>query len=119
MTWRLSKHAERDLAAILRESRDTFGPAQATRYAAMMARAFELAAEEPERPGSQPCPDISRSTRSLHVSLASRRRRSASHIVYYRVPAAGESTVLILRVLHERMEPNLKIRVAMDDLTRP
>jgi toxin ParE1/3/4 len=118
MRWRLSSQAERDVASILRHTRDRFGPDQATRYAALIVRTFALAAEQPDRPNSHARPELGASTRSLHVAVASARRGPASHVVYYMLPATEDDILMILRVLHEHMEPRRRVRMAISDLTR-
>lgn len=116
MGWRLTRFAERDVAHILRESRDLFGPDQATRYAALLMRTFDLAAEQPDRPNSHERPEFGPSDRSLHVVVAAGRWRGAAHVVYYRSPIRSAGQVLILRVLHERMDPRRRVLAALDEL---
>lgn len=68
---------------------------------------MELIGEAPERPGSRTRDELAPGVRSFHVELAARRRGAAAHVLYYlvRQQAGGGAEVLILRVLHERMDP--------------
>jgi toxin ParE1/3/4 len=65
-----------------------------------------MVAREPERPGSRARGELGAGVRSFHIELAARRRGAASHLLYYArelVPDAGG--MVILRLLHEAMEP--------------
>jgi toxin ParE1/3/4 len=99
--------ADKDVEDILRDSGRQFGPRQQGLYAALIDKAAAMAAEAPERPGSVGRPELSEGVRSFHLELAARRRGAASHILYYRRGHLndGSEGVIILRVLHERMEP--------------
>ena len=80
-------------------------------YAELIDRAIALVTEEPERPSSKDRSDLVAGVRSFHVALASGRKRGASHILYFTVVDRVErgSEVVILRVLHERMEPRPRL----------
>ncbi|WP_411035001.1 type II toxin-antitoxin system RelE/ParE family toxin [Shinella sp. BYT-45] len=107
MTVRLTREAERDLAEIARHTVATFGADQAVRYAALIEHALALLAEDPYRPASRGRDELRPGVRSMHLSRAAVRRHAASHILYYHLAAGAEGAqdVVILRVLHERMEP--------------
>lgn len=70
-----------------------------------------MVADDPSRPASVERPDIRDGVRSFHLEHAAKRRRGASHLLYYveRVGADGEAEVVILRVLHESMEPKKRL----------
>ena len=104
---RLTREAERDLAEVARYTVATFGAEQAMRYAALIEHAFALLAENPHRPVSRERTELRAGVRSLHLSRAAARRHAASHVLYYHLVAGvdGAQDVVILRVLHERMEP--------------
>ena len=107
MNVRLTREAEQDLAEIARYTVATFGAEQAMRYAALIEHAIALLVESPLRAASRERDDLRPGVRSLHLSRVAARRHAASHILYYHLAAAGDGGqhVVILRVLHERMEP--------------
>ncbi len=107
MNYRLTEAADDDIADVLRETMRQFGPLQREKYAALIERAIEMAAEAPERPGSRRRDDLAAGILSFHVEIAARRRGAAVHVVYYlRGPLNdGRDGVIVARLLHERMEP--------------
>jgi toxin ParE1/3/4 len=107
VSYRLTEAAARDVSEVLRETSRQFGLLQRRRYAALITRAIELAAERPDRPGSRSRDELSAGLRSLHVEMAARRRGAAVHVVYYLREQFddGQSGIAVIRVLHERMEP--------------
>jgi len=119
--YRLTEAADRDIAGILAESGRSFGPRQRETYACLIKEAIERLAEEPERLGSRLREDLWPGVRSFHVEIAARRRGAASHIVYYaRGPMAdGGDGVVVLRVLHERMDPVLHLSRSDDGSAAP
>jgi toxin ParE1/3/4 len=65
-----------------------------------------MVALEPERPGSHARDELGAGIRSFHIELAARRRGAASHLLYYvRALMPEEDGIVILRILHEAMEP--------------
>ena len=111
MRHRLTRRADEDIEHILVETLRAFGPRQMQTYAALIDRAIALVAEAPERASSQGRPDLASGIRSFHIALASGRRRGASHVLYFTLTDAAEDDreVVILRVLHDRMEPRLRL----------
>jgi toxin ParE1/3/4 len=107
VSYRLTEAAASDVSEILRETNRQFGPVQRRRYAALVTRAIELAAEQPDRAGSRSHDDLATGLRSLHVEMAARRRGAAVHVVYYlrEQREDGRDGIAVIRVLHERMEP--------------
>jgi toxin ParE1/3/4 len=107
VSYRLTEAAASDISVILRETTRQFGPLQRRRYAALIPRAIEMAAEQPDRPGSRPRDELATGLRSLHVETAARRRGAAVHVVYYLggLLEDGSHGIIVVRVLHERMEP--------------
>lgn len=107
MSYRLTEAAASDISDILRETTRQFGPVQRRRYAALITRTIELAADQPDRPGSRSREDLAAGLRSFHVEIAARRRGAAVHVVYYLREQLehGRDGIAVIRVLHERMEP--------------
>jgi toxin ParE1/3/4 len=108
---RLTRRADEDIAHLLQETFREFGPHQVRIYAALIDRAMALVAEDPERPSSKDRSDLADGVRSFHVALASGRTRGASHVLYFTVVEHEDRSreVLILRVLHDRMEPRPRL----------
>lgn len=109
--YRLTEAADEDIVDILAESGRSFGPRQRERYALLIKKAVEWVAEESGRPGSYSREDVFPGVRSFHMEIAARRRGAASHIVYYAQGdmADGCRGIVILRILHERMDPTLHL----------
>ena len=107
MPYRLSDAADRDVDGILWETVRRFGPRQRQRYAGLINAAIGLIAEAPERPGSRPRDELGPGTRSFHIERAAQRRGATAHVLFYRIEqqhAEESADILVLRVLHERMD---------------
>jgi toxin ParE1/3/4 len=63
--------------------------------------AIDRLAEAPGGPGTRPRDDVAAGLRSLHLAVVARRRRSARHVLLFRLL---DDEVVIVRVLHERMQ---------------
>jgi len=107
VSYRLTEAAAADIADVLRETSRQFGPAQRQKYAALIERAIEMVAEQPDRPGSRQREDLAAGVRSFHIEIAAGRRGAAAHVVYYLRGGLDDGCegVIIARLLHERMEP--------------
>jgi toxin ParE1/3/4 len=117
--YRLTEIAERDVRDILRESARQFGPVQRRNYAALIDEAATLIADQPERPGSRMRDELADGLRSFHVELAARRRGAATHVLFYLEGRLedGRDGVIIVRVLHERMDPLRHIGAGLGTLS--
>jgi toxin ParE1/3/4 len=91
MSFLLTTEAEADILDIYRYTFENFGEAQADIYHDGLHDCFELLADTPL---------IGRDYSFLRPGL--RRYEHISHSVYYRLTDIG---ILILRVLHQRMDP--------------
>lgn len=87
----LTADAERDLIGIYLYGVEKFGVSQANHYMASLNEKMEIAAENPSFGA-----DYS------FVYEGLRRYESISHAIYYRATTRG---ILVLRVLHGRMDP--------------
>ena len=107
--FRLARPAQIDLANILATSAERWGTDGRQKYAAVLAEAMRQVAGEPDGPLTRRRPDLRSGIRSFHVRNARRSVEGAKvgrpvHVLFYRV--AQEGVVEIVRVLHEKMDPN-------------
>ncbi|KAA0598492.1 toxin ParE1/3/4 [Azospirillum lipoferum] len=109
--YRVTDAAKQDFRAILKETREQFGTHQRQIYKGLIATAVKMVATEPGRGGSWDRGGIVPGLRAFHLENAAGRRGAAAHTLYYAVEhlPAGSPRVVILRLLHEGMEPNLHI----------
>jgi len=111
LPYRLTEAADADIRDILRQTARRFGPLQRRRYGELIEQAALMVAAAPERAGSRQRDELASGIRSFHVERAGGRRGAAAHVLYYR-PAQlddGSDGIIILRVLHERMDPSRHI----------
>ncbi len=110
MTARLTPQAERDVDQILEHTLVSFGIAQFHKYQSLLDRAIAGVAEIPFRPGSNARPELGERYRSWHIQLTGKRREAAAHIVFYHCLTDDPGTdIVVLRILHERMDPELHL----------
>jgi plasmid stabilization system protein ParE len=106
LRFRLTQLAEADIRAILRQTHRQFGPQQVRRYQRLLGAAVDRVATEPFGLHTRPRNDLGLPIRSFHVAAAAGRRSAAAHQLFFVVNtlASSESELVILRVLHERMD---------------
>lgn len=110
MSFRLTEAADNDIERILEDTLELFGPHQFQAYSALIAQALQRAGTNPHGPGTSKREDIGPGVRALRLDTVARRRGSASHSVYYLPQQEGRGyDVVILRVLHDRMEPRHRV----------
>jgi toxin ParE1/3/4 len=111
MKYELTEPAGRDIRDILRDTIKVFGPRQVQVYGRVIQRGIEMVAENPDRPASFDRSEIAPGVRLLHLEVAAGRRGAAAHCLYYvkHRLSDGAGGVVILRVLHEHMEPRYRI----------
>ncbi len=111
MRYELTGPAERDIRSILRATLQMFGPRQVRAYAGIIQRGIEMAAEDPDRPASLDRSALVPGVRLLHLEFAAGRRGGAAHCLYYMRGrlSDGSPGVIVVRVLHERMEPRHRV----------
>lgn len=107
--YRLTSLAEADIEEILRSSGTAHGEDARARYRGLLSAAFRRVTADPGGGASVARDGLHPGMRSLHLRHARKYSREAPvahpvHIVFYRVVAPG--TVMIDRVLHERMDPS-------------
>lgn len=96
MRVRLSKAADRDLGDIYHYSHERFGEAQADRYYASLWRCFHFLAEHPA---------IGRIRTEFQPPARSHQHQR--HVVFYDIT---NGHLLVIRVLHERMDIDRHLR---------
>ena len=89
--YRLTPAAELDLERIWRFSAGNWGVDQADRYIDILVHGFVAISEAPK---AAPTCD--------HIRAGYRRQTVERHVIYYRI---GDTGVVIVRILHDRMEP--------------
>ncbi|MCC6629988.1 MAG: type II toxin-antitoxin system RelE/ParE family toxin [Chloroflexi bacterium] len=101
--------ALQDINSILAWSEKEFGLEARLRYGHLIATAIDDVAEDPERLGSRPRPDLRTGVRTYHLISSRERGREMSgiirqprHVLVYRL--RGATTLEILRVLHDAMD---------------
>ncbi|HMM91218.1 type II toxin-antitoxin system RelE/ParE family toxin [Bradyrhizobium sp.] len=107
---RLGAAAELDFANILKWTAENFGTRKTRIYRDTLVRAIGELADGPDAAGSKARDDIMAGLRTLHIA---RRGRRGSHFLMYR--AAPNSTIEIVRILHDRMDLQRHVRPAPDE----
>ncbi len=92
MKYQLTEEASRDVEGILEYSVKNFGVVQTEHYFAALKECIELIADNPQIGHS--AEDI------LHGYL---RFPHESHVIFYKI---FPSSILVVRILHECMDPN-------------
>jgi toxin ParE1/3/4 len=94
--YRLTEAAADDIEGILTDSFETFGAAQTEAYVRSLHQCLDLLGAHPEMGYSVD-----------YLRRGYRRFPHQSHVVFYTKVEAG---VLIVRILHQRMDVRLEIR---------
>ncbi|BAI73209.1 hypothetical protein AZL_025710 [Azospirillum sp. B510] len=96
---------------VLKETGERFGTHQRQIYKGLIATAVKMVATDPGRGASWDRSAILPGLRAFHLENAAGRCGAAAHTLYYAVEhsAGGSPRVVILRLLHESMEPKLHI----------
>lgn len=108
LQYRFTTPARDDITDILRWSEERFGEAARERYAALIATAVRDVAAAPEGAGSADRSELGEGVRSWHLRQSRDHAsgpmvRRPRHVVFY---AVDEGVVLIVRILHDAMEPS-------------
>jgi toxin ParE1/3/4 len=105
----VSPAAERDLESILVWSHRQFGVSGRLRYEALLIRAIRDIAEDAERAGSRPRPEIHADARTYHLFFSRNgvdetigRVHRPRHFLLYRLREDGQ--IEIGRILHDSMD---------------
>jgi len=106
--YRLAQPARRDIAKILSKSRADHGDEAERRYRALLLVAFKRIAADPKGISTIGREQVVPGLRSFHIRHSRNESPEAPvaravHLIVYRIDEVGR--VVILRVLHERMDP--------------
>lgn len=120
MTFEATRSADQDIKEILSDTLKRFGPRQVDVYADIIDKGMVMVGEDPERGGSIDRTEIAPDVRLFHLELAAGRSGAASHCLYYTTGRMSNGAVgtIILRVLHERMEPRHKVVRSLNTFQR-
>ena len=110
----IAPKARRDIASILANTEENFGPQTLKRYGKLIATAIEQVAEDPELVCSSTRPEIANHCRTYHLNFSRKaagrigdRIRQPRHFLLYRVTKSN--VVEIGRVLHDSMDLQLHL----------
>ena len=111
MTYEVTEAAERDIKGILAETLKRFGTRQLDVYAEIIETGMEMVGDDLERSGFIDRSEIAPDVRLFHLEHAAGRSGGASHCLYYTSGRMSNGVVgtIILRALHEHMEPRYKV----------
>jgi toxin ParE1/3/4 len=111
MPYQITEPAARDIQEILRTTLKEFGTRQLGIYAGIIEKATQMAGTQPDCPGSIERSELAPGVRLLHLAHAANRRGAAAHCLYFATGSLsnGEAGAIILRVLHEAMEPRHRV----------
>ena len=107
---RLGAAAELDFANILKWTTENFGVRQCRVYRDAIVQAIGELADGPDVAGLKARDEIMPGLRTLHVARHGRRGR---HFLMYR--AGSSSTIVIVRILHDRMDLQRHVPSAPDE----
>ena len=115
MRFRLTVDADADITSILRTTARLFGEGQVREYARIIALGIDKVAENPLRPASVDASWIRQGVRLYHLEHAAGRRHGAAHPLFYNIArvCGEEDELVVLRVLHERMQPKRRLIQAL------
>lgn len=111
MSFELTIAAERDIEEILTTTLKIFGEIQLDAYTHIIEKGLDMVGADPNRGGSIDRSELAPGVRSFHLELAAGRSGGAAHCLYYIAGTLsnGSDGTIVLRVLHERMEPRTRI----------
>lgn len=96
MKYQLTEEADRDVEEILAHSVKSFSVAQSQHYFEALKECIELLADNP---------NMGHSAEDILPEYL--RFPHESHMIFYK---SFSSSILVVRILHERMDPNLHLK---------
>ncbi|MER8436157.1 type II toxin-antitoxin system RelE/ParE family toxin [Mesorhizobium sp. M1312] len=120
MRHELTETAERDIRDILRNTMQMFGPQQVRAYARIIELGILLISEDPDRPGSIERAELAAGVFDCCTWRSLREGAEVLHVaLLYEGPPFGRTIgVIVVRVLHERMEPRHRVIRALKNVAR-
>lgn len=107
---RLTLQAEQDFVQVIEWTQTQFGPDQAIKYSELITNALAALYEGPEVLGSKHRPDILPNIYTLHIARYGQKGR---HFVVFK--PNSDSTIDVLRILHDSMDLVRHLSAANDD----
>ena len=108
---RQTKPSSKDIDDIWDYTARTYDIEQANAYMGLLDQAFRDIEKDPDGPTSQEHPELGPRVRSYRIELSKERSgadiKSPRHIVFYTLEYEAE--IVVLRVLHDRMDPTLHL----------
>jgi len=114
----VAREARADLTEILWTSFDRWGEEGKARYESLLEAAMQELGANPEHLRSKDCRELAPRIRSVHLRHVGRDHgvRAPVHVIYYR---RTRSSIVIVRVLHERMEPSMHLTATAQRVRHP
>ena len=114
----VARAARTDLIEILWTSFDRWGEDGKARYESLLEAAIEELGANPEHLMSKDCHELAPRLRSFHLRHVGRDLgvKAPVHVIYYR---RTRSAIVIVRVLHERMEPSMHLTATAQRVCPP
>lgn len=103
----IASPARRDIDRLLASSRQSFGEAAADRYRTLIFRGLMMIRDDPEGPKAHPLKVARAGVLSLHLKAVQSQVRRPRHRLVYIVK---DQTIIVLRVLHDRMDLDAAFR---------
>lgn len=103
----IASPARRDIDRLLVSSRKSFGEAAADRYRSLILRGLMMIRDAPSGPKAHPLKITRPGVLSLHLRAVPSQVRRPRHQLVYTVKS---QTVVVLRVLHDRMDIDAAFR---------
>jgi toxin ParE1/3/4 len=110
---RFTAQADADVVAILRSTLKLIGPRQVRAYAKIIDDGVAMIAANPSRPAAMRRDELGTGVRALHLEHAAGRRGGGAHVLYF--TTTQTDGIVVLRVLHEAMEPRRRLMQALRD----
>jgi len=106
--------ALKEMRGLLKWSRQVFGSETARNYEKLVRRAYDLLRDDPARPNVQRREDLPRAPYTFHLRHARTRGATPKHARHIIVFTYDDTTLTILRVLHDSMDITQRASIGDD-----